>query len=98
MNSLITTFSYAQHGSTENMEEILTKFDPLIHSVCKFEHELNYVDCKDELTIFVIKFVKGIDLSKFESDYQLIAYFKKSIEHEGARIFKKISKYLDMNS
>lgn len=94
MDDVITIFMHAQQDSPEAMKEILAKFNPLIQKECKYEYGLNKEDCIDELIFFVLKFVKTIDLKKFKTDPQLIAYFEKSIKHEGARFFRKKTKIL----
>lgn len=71
MGVLIDLFSNAQQGSTEDVDAILLRFKPIIQ---KYGQRLHDEDYNEELNVFVINFIKTVDLRKFERDPQLVNY------------------------
>lgn len=85
MVALLESFSKAQNGNQEEMEKISRDFMPII---MKYARMLKYDDGKEDLTVFILEFVKNVDLTKFEVDAQLLAYLEISVYH----------KYIDLST
>jgi hypothetical protein len=84
-NNLYEVFKKAQGGSGEHTIELYYKFLPLIK---KYGKKLNYEEAEIDLTIFLLEFIKKMDLNKFEnrSDGEIVNYINL--------IFK--NKYIDL--
>lgn len=90
---IIKVFTEAQQGNEIAMKQIIAMFNPLIQ---KCARKLDYEDGINDLVVFVIKFVKTVDLNKFDIDACLVKYFAISVKHECSRLaakHDKISKY-----
>ena len=89
--SLIGQFETAQKNDQKELQAIITRFEPLLQ---KYARHLEYEDGKSDLIIFMIKFVKLVNLNKFEVDAQLVAYLGVSAKHEFYRLVNKYRKRL----
>ena len=88
MNSLLEQIKRCKKGDNESLEYLIKRFDPIINSLAyksKNEYE------KSDLTIFLIKLIKNIDLINLNnvSDGGLIKYIEKSLKREFFKINKK---------
>lgn len=85
INNLYEIFKKAQNESEEHVIELYNKFLPLIKG---YGRKLNYEEAESDLTIFLLEYIKKIDLNKFKnrSDGEIVNYIKL--------IFK--NKYIDV--
>lgn len=89
MNKLLyTILDEAKNGNENSLNELITKFEPAIN---KFSRELGYDCAKTDLKIFIIKMVRVIDLSKFESKQEgkIVNYIYNAIKNEKINLFRK---------
>lgn len=72
-------FSQAQNGDELSKVEIYKKFLPCIKG---FGRKLNYEEAETDLIIFLLEFIKKIDLKKFEtrSDGEIVLYVHRAIK------------------
>ncbi len=84
-NNLYIVFKKAQSGSEEHVIKLYNKFLPLIKG---YGRKLNYEEAESDFTIFLLEYIKKIDLNKFKnrSDGEIVNYVKL--------IFK--NKYIDI--
>ncbi len=85
INNLYEVFKNAQNKSEEHVIELYNKFLPLIKG---YGRKLNYEEAESDLTIFLLEYIKKVDLNKFKnrSDGEIVSYIKL--------IFK--NKYIDL--
>ena len=85
INNLYEVFKNAQNKSEEHVIELYNKFLPLIKG---YGRKLNYEEAESDLTIFLLEYIKKVDLNKFKnrSDGEIVSYIKL--------IFK--NKYIDV--
>lgn len=87
MSALCRVIEKAKMGDNQSLEKLITKFEPIINSI-SWKGKSEYL--RTDLTIFLIKLIKGIKLSciKNLSDEALVKYIQKSLYRE----FYKLNK------
>lgn len=89
--SLRKQFWAAQQNNQEALQDIIIQFNPLLQ---KYASQLDYEDGRNDLVVFMINFIKHINLHRFEADAQLTAYLEVSVRHEFYRLAKKHQKLI----
>lgn len=90
-NGLYEYFKYAQNNDEEYVVLLYHKFLPMIKG---FGRKLNYDEAESDLTIFLLEFIKHIDLKKFKnrSDGEIVNYMHSAFKSQYINILKNIIK------
>ncbi len=85
LSNLYEVFKKAQDGNKEYVLELYNKFLPLIK---RYGRKLNYEEAESDLTIFLLEYIKNVDLNKFKNrnNGEIINYTKLTFK----------SKYIDI--
>lgn len=81
INNLYEAFKKAQNKSEEHVIELYNKFLPLIKG---YGRKLNYEEAESDLIIFLLEYIKKINLNKFKnrSDGEIVNYIETNIQKE----------------
>ena len=91
-------FKFAQNNNEEYLIFLYYKFLPMIKG---FGRKLNYEEAESDLTIFLLEFIKNIDLKKFEnrSDGEIVNYMRSAFNSHYINILKSvINKKIDIST
>lgn len=89
MNSNLYESIYAaKNGEEEALTNLIFIFEPAIN---KFSRQLGYDCAKTDLNIFLIEFIKKVNLNKFDpkADGKIFNYIYNSIKNKKINLFNK---------